>query len=174
MEDHNVRELISAEEIARRCRELGAEITRDYTGEEVTLVCVLLGSLPFFGDLAREVKLATRFDALQASSYHGGTTSTGAVELVRSLRHPVEGRHVLVVEDIVDTGLTMQRVLGHLREMNPASLKLVSLLDKPSRRKVEVPVDYIGFTIEDRFVVGYGLDYDEQLRNLPFIGEMTT
>jgi hypoxanthine phosphoribosyltransferase len=162
-----VRPLITADRISARCRELGEQISADYDGKDLTLVCILKGSMTFFCDLARQIRIPMRVDTLQVSSYHSGTHSSGVVKFISDLSNPIEGRHVLLVEDIVDTGLTMSHLFEVLATRHPASLKLCSLLDKPSRRKVTVDIDYLGFTIPDEFVVGYGLDYGEFYRNLP-------
>jgi hypoxanthine phosphoribosyltransferase len=161
--------MISAEEIQRRVRELGAEITRDYKGQELVLVGVLKGSLLFMADLAREIHLPLTLDLLRVSSYEG-TKSSGVVRLDFDLTQPIDGKHVLVVEDIIDTGLTMSFLLETLELRHPSSLKLVSLLDKPSNRRAPVEIHYRGFEIPNRFVIGYGLDLDGLYRNLPFIG----
>ena len=162
--------LFSAETLRDRCAALGATLTQDYAGREVLAVCVLRGAIPFFADLVRHIDLPLVCDTLAVSSYEGGTTSTGRVRLVSDLRESVEGRHVLLVEDIVDTGLTARFLLQLIEERGAASVELVSLLDKPARRQVAVDVRYVGFTIEDHFVVGYGLDLDQRLRNLPYVG----
>jgi len=155
-----------------RIAELGAQLTRDYQGKELTLLCVLKGSIFFVTDLARAIDLPLTIEFLGASSYHGGTESTGEVRITTDVSTPLKDRHVLVVEDIIDTGLTMSFLLQNLAARHPASVKLCSLLAKPSRAKVKIDIDYTGFVIEDHFVVGYGLDYEERLRNLPFIGVM--
>jgi hypoxanthine phosphoribosyltransferase len=152
---------------------LGAEITRDYTDRKgVHLVGVLKGAFVFMSDLVRQIGLPVTIDFLALSSYAAGTTSSGEVKLLKDLDAALAGRHVVVVEDIVDTGLTLSYLQEILRARGPASLRTACLLSKPSRRKVDVTVDYIGFTIEDRFVVGYGLDYAEQYRHLPYIGTL--
>lgn len=163
-----VRPLFTREQVLSRVAELGAELSRDYEGERPILLCVLKGSLPFYADLAMHVTVPVRFDYVAVSSYQG-TESTGTVTFRADLSLDVAGQHVVVVEDIVDTGHTMARLLGDLASRNPASVKVVSLLDKPSRREVEVPVHYCGFEIPDAFVVGYGLDYEQYFRNLPYI-----
>jgi hypoxanthine phosphoribosyltransferase len=169
--DKKIRELFSAETIASRVKELGQEITRDYEGKELVLVGVLKGSYAFTADLARAIaSMHVRIDFLGLASYGDETTSSGVVQITSDLTRPVEGQHVLVVEDIVDTGLTMDYLMDNLRTRHPSSVKLCSLLHKPSRQKKAVPIDYLGFTIEDLFVVGYGLDYAQRYRNLPFIG----
>lgn len=171
MSDKQVRELLSASKIAERIRELGAQITRDYAGQELVLVGVLKGSFLFLADLARAIESTdVRVEFLGVQSYGDETSSSGVVEITFDLKKPIEGKHVLVVEDIVDTGLTMQYIEKNLATRNPASIKLCSLLHKPAREKVKVKIDYLGFTIDDLFVVGYGLDYAQRYRNLPFIG----
>lgn len=162
--------LLSEAQIQERVRELGAQLTRDYAGKELVVVGLLNGVFPFFADLVRAMDMDLDVSFMQVSSYGGGTESTGEVHILKDLDHSIQGRHALVVEDIVDTGLTLFKVRNLLKDREPLSLKICSLLDKPSRRKVEVPVDYVGFTIEDHFVVGYGLDLDGKLRNLPFVG----
>jgi hypoxanthine phosphoribosyltransferase len=163
--------LLSADQIQSRIRELGAEIVRDHQGAaDLHLICVLKGAFVFLADLVRAIEKPTTIDFLAVSSYAAGTTSTGEVRLLKDLDVALDGRDVLIVEDIVDTGLTLHYLQDILRARGPRSLKTVCLLSKPSRRKVDVVVDYIGFEIEDRFVIGYGLDYAEQHRNLPYIG----
>jgi hypoxanthine phosphoribosyltransferase len=163
--------LLSSDEIAARVHELGAEIARDAANtDSVHLVCVLKGAVIFLADLVRQVPLPCTLDFLAVSSYAAGTTTTGEVRLLKDLDAALDGRHVVIVEDIVDTGLTLSYLQEILRARGPKSLKTACLLSKPSRRKVDVPVDYVGFTIEDRFVVGYGLDHAGQYRNLPYIG----
>lgn len=162
--------MIGAEALARRVQELGDQIASDYKDRDLTVVGVLNGSFIFMADLARAIQLPIRCDFLGLSSYGSATESSGVVAITKDLSGPVEGRHLLIVEDIIDTGLTMAYLLQNLRTRRPASVKIASLLSKPARRQVEVAIDYLGFTIEDRFVVGYGLDYDGRFRNLPFIG----
>ena len=165
-----VRVLFSPPKIDARQVELARQISRDYAGQELFLVCILKGSMHFFSDLARQLTLPVRYGYLGVSSYKGGADSSGTVEFTTDLQDSIEGRHVLLVDDIVDTGRTLRRVVERLRERGPASIKLATLLDKPSRRVVDVAIDYRGFTIPDEFVIGYGLDYGELYRNLPFIG----
>ena len=163
--------LISEEEIRAKVRELGASISADYAGRAVTLVSVLKGSLPFMADLMRAIDVPVQIDLMEVSSYGGATTETsGLVRILKDLSSSIAGRDVLIVEDIIDTGLTLNYLLRYLRGKNPASLRICALLDKPARRLVEIPIDYRGFTIPDEFVVGYGLDFGEFYRNLPFIG----
>ncbi len=162
--------LFTAEQIAARVRELGEEITRDYTGRPLVLIAVLKGSFVFTADLMRTIPLPLRTDFLGTRSYGEGTESSGVVQITQDLSRPIEGEDVVIVEDIVDTGLTLSHLLDLLRTRRPASLRVCALLHKPSRSRVQVKVDYLGFTIEDKFVVGYGLDWAERHRNLPFIG----
>lgn len=165
-----VQEFLSAAAISARVRDLAAEIRRDAGPEtQVHLIGVLKGAFIFLADLMRGIGGPVSCDFIAVSSY-AGTKSTGQVQILKDLERSIEGRYVVVVEDIVDTGLTLAYLQEVLRTRTPQSLRTACLLSKPSRRKVDVPVDYIGFTIEDRFVVGYGLDFDEQYRNLPFIG----
>jgi hypoxanthine phosphoribosyltransferase len=162
--------LIDADRIAARVRELGAELREEYGPETaITVVGVLKGSFLFMADLVRSLEGPVTCEFLGVSSYVGAESS-GAVQITQDLRADVSGRHVLLVEDIVDTGLTLEYLRRTLQARNPASLKVVALLDKPSRRKVEVEVDLVGFEIPDAFVVGYGLDLDQLYRNLPYIG----
>jgi hypoxanthine phosphoribosyltransferase len=161
--------LIPAERIRDRVAELGREIARDHRGKPLTLVGVLKGSFVFLADLCRAVDLPLQVDFVGASSYEGAA-STGEVRLTRDLSRPVEGRHLVLVEDILDTGLTLRRILDHLAAHRPAGLKVCALLEKSSRTRVPVPLDYRGFAIGDDFVVGYGLDRDELHRNLPYVG----
>jgi len=161
--------LISADDIQQRVRELAQEIRGDHP-DGVHLVCVLKGATIFLADLVRAVPLPCTFDFLAVSSYAAGTTTTGEVRLLKDLDTALDGRHVVIVEDIVDTGLTLSYLQEILKARGPKALRTACLLSKPSRRKVDVPVEYVGFTIEDRFVVGYGLDYAGQYRNLPYVG----
>ncbi len=162
--------LLSRDEIGRRVAEMGQEITRDYAGREPHLVGVLKGACTFLTDLCRHIELPMTMDFIAVSSYGAATKSSGEVRLIKDLDQGLDGRDLLIVEDIVDTGLTLNYLMNVLRARGPHTLKVASLLSKPSRRLVEIPVDYIGFTIEDHFVVGYGLDYNEKFRNLPEIG----
>jgi len=167
-----VREEISAERISARIHEIGAQIGRDYDGKELVLVGVLKGSFMFLADLARAIpsNVDVRVEFLGLASYGDETSSSGVVQITADLTKPIEGKHVLIVEDIVDTGLTMHYLLDNLGTRKPSSVKLCSLLHKPSRMKRQVPIDYLGFTIPDLFVIGYGLDYAQRYRGLPFIG----
>jgi hypoxanthine phosphoribosyltransferase len=162
--------LLSTDTIAARIRELAVEIERDYPGEDpIHLICVLKGGFIFVSDLVRAMGPRISMDFIALSSYAKGTTSSGEVRLVKDLDTALSGRDVIIVEDIVDTGLTLSYLQEILRARGPRSLRTACLLSKPSRRKIEVMVEYIGFTIEDHFVVGYGLDYAERYRNLPYI-----
>lgn len=167
-ENPRTRVLLSEQEIAARVDALAAAISRDYAGLHPTLVCILKGSMPFFVDLARRLTIPVRLDYLAVSSYEG-TQSSGVVRFTADLSESIEGRHVIVVEDIVDTGLTMSYLFDALRARHPASIEVAALLDKPSRRKVPVEIRYRGFEIEDVFVIGYGLDYEQYFRNIPYV-----
>ncbi len=162
--------MLTADVIAQRVRELGEEITKAYAGRPLVLVAVLKGSFVFTADLMRHIDLPLRTDFLGTRSYGEGTETTGVVQITQDLSRPIEGEDVLLVEDIVDTGLTIAHLLDLLQTRKPSSLRVCALLHKPSRAKVHVPIDHLGFTIEDKFVVGYGLDWAERYRNLPFIG----
>jgi hypoxanthine phosphoribosyltransferase len=162
--------LITSARIIERVRELGAAITRDYEGRSLVMVCILKGSFIFAADLARAIALPLRIEFLGVRSYGQGTSSSGVVQITHDLENPIEGEDVLLVEDIVDTGLTVAHLLELLRTRLPRTLKVCALLHKPARSCTPIPIDYLGFTIEDRFVVGYGLDRAEAYRNLPYIG----
>jgi hypoxanthine phosphoribosyltransferase len=163
--------LVTEDEIRAKVVELGARIGTDYADRTLTLVSVLKGSLPFMADLMRAIPVPVRIDLMEVSSYGGSATeSSGLVRILKDLSASIEGEDVLIVEDIIDTGLTLNYLLRYLRGKNPKSLRICTLLDKPARRLVDIPVDYVGFTIPDQFVVGYGLDYREYYRNLSFVG----
>jgi hypoxanthine phosphoribosyltransferase len=162
--------LVDEASIAQRVRELGAQIAQDYRDRDLVLVSILKGALPFLADLMRQVQIPLALDFLEVSSYGNATETSGVVRILKDLAKPIEARDVLVVEDILDTGHTLSFVLEHLRSQRPASLRLCTLLDKPARRVIPITIDYRGFEIPDKFVVGYGLDYAEKYRNLPFIG----
>jgi hypoxanthine phosphoribosyltransferase len=163
--------LLSEEQIEAKVAELGKRISDDYAGRELTLVSVLKGSLPFMADLMRRITLPLRIDLMEVSSYGGTSTeSSGLVRILKDLSAPIDGRDVLLVEDIIDTGLTLNYLIRYLKGKNPNSIKVCTLLDKPARRLVEIPLDYVGFEIPDAFVVGYGLDFGEVYRNLRFVG----
>jgi len=162
--------LFSQEELDRRVSELAEQINRDYADKEILLVSVLRGSFIFMADLARKITRPCRIDFMSVSSYGKGTSSSGQVQITKDLSEDISGLHVIVIEDILDSGNTLSYLLRILEQRHPASIRLCTLLDKPDRRKVEVAVHYSGFTIPDAFVVGYGLDYAERYRNLPYIG----
>lgn len=166
----SVRTLLSEEEVDRRIEELGAEISRDYAGQTVHLVCVLKGGAFFMCELAKRITVPVTIDFMSASSYGSSTKSSGVVKIVKDLDEPLKDKNVIVVEDIVDSGRTLSYLLKMLGDRGPASIRLCTLLDKPERRVTDVKVDYTGFEIPDEFVVGYGLDYDQRYRNLPYIG----
>jgi hypoxanthine phosphoribosyltransferase len=162
--------LYTQQQIAARVAELAAQIERDHRGKELVLVGVLKGAFVFVSDLARAIDLPLSIDFVGLSSYGEATESSGVVKITSDLTRPIEGKHVIVVEDIVDTGLTMRYLLDNLATRRPASVKICALLHKPSRSRTRIPIQYLGFTAPDVFVVGYGLDSDERYRNLPFIG----
>jgi hypoxanthine phosphoribosyltransferase len=162
--------LLSDAQIQARVVELGAELSRDYDGRDPVLVSVLKGSIIFLADLVRAMEISLSVDLMEVSSYGASTESSGQVRILKDLSRPIEGREVVVVEDIIDTGLTLNYLLRYLREKGPASLRICCLLDKPALRLAPIEIAYRGFTIPDRFVIGYGLDYDEHYRNLPYIG----
>lgn len=162
--------LIDQDRIAARVKALGAQITEDYAGRELVLVCVLKGSFLFCADLARAIDLPVAIEFLGLKSYGDSQTTSGVVQITSDLSRPVAGKDLLIVEDIVDTGLTMAYMRKNLATRGPRSVKLCALLHKPSRARVDTPIDYLGFEIEDIFVVGYGLDWGERYRNLPFVG----
>ena len=162
--------MITEEEIEKKVCELGAKISEDYEGKTVHLICVLKGSMFFTCELAKRITIPVTIDTMSVSSYGSGTESSGRVRIMKDLDETVQGRDVLIVEDIIDSGNTLHYLMNLLNSRQPASLKLCTLLDKPSRRVTEVAVDYTGFVIPDEFVVGYGLDYDQHYRNLPYIG----
>ena len=162
--------LLSEEEVVARIKELGKKISEDYAGRDVHIVCVLKGATFFACELAKRITVPVTIDFMSVSSYGDATESSGVVKINKDLDSPIEGKNVIVVEDIVDTGRTLSYLLKMLNNRGPASLALCTLLDKPDRRLVEVAVDYEGFVIPDEFVVGYGLDYAQKYRNLPFIG----
>ncbi|TWH46977.1 hypoxanthine phosphoribosyltransferase [Sporomusa sp. KB1] len=162
--------LFSETDVASRIKELGEAITQDYAGKEILMIGVLRGAVIFMADLARAIKLPVAIDFMAVSSYGSTTSSSGVVRILKDLDEDVENKHVLIVEDIIDSGLTLNYLMENLWSRKPASIKICTLLNKPDRRKVEVPIAYNGFTIPDYFVVGYGLDFAEKYRNFPFIG----
>lgn len=158
--------LISEAEIKNRVKELAAKISEDYKGKTITLICILSGASVFFADLVRELDLDVRFEFMSVSSYGSGTVSSGEVKILKDVNHPIVGQDVIIVEDIIDSGCTLSFLKRVLEQRNPASIKVCTILDKPSRRKVDFKGEYVGFEIPDEFVVGYGLDYDGKYRNL--------
>jgi hypoxanthine phosphoribosyltransferase len=162
--------LITGEQIREKTAELARQITADYEGKNPLLVCILKGGLMFLADLIRQIRLPVEIDFMAVSSYGDATESSGVVRILMDLETNIQGRHVLLVEDIIDTGRTLNYIMQNLRTRGPASLKICALLNKPARRELDIPVEYVGFDIPDRFVVGYGLDYGEIYRNLPFVG----
>ena len=167
-----VKEMIAQEKVENRIKEIAAQINKDYEGKSVHLVCILKGSIFFTCELAKYITLPVTIDFMQCSSYGADTKSSGIVKLAKDLDEPITGRHTIIIEDIIDSGRTLSHLVKLLSQREPASLQLFTLLDKPDRRVVEVDVKYVGFEIPDKFVVGYGLDYDQKMRNLPYIGEV--
>lgn len=170
MKVRNINVYLTEEQIQTRVREMGEEISRDCAGEPLYLICILKGSIFFTCELAKHISAPVEMDFMSVSSYGAGTSSTGVVKIGKDLDTTIEGKNVLVVEDIIDSGRTLSYLLQNLKTRNPKSLRLCTLLDKPDRRVCDVKVDYVGFEIPDEFVVGYGLDLDQQYRNLPYIG----
>jgi hypoxanthine phosphoribosyltransferase len=162
--------IVTEEQVRTRIRELGAEISRDYAGERVLLVAVLRGAAIFLADLAREITIPVEIDFMAVSSYGSSTKSSGVVRILKDLDEQIEGRHVLVVEDILDTGLTLKYLLKNLASRKPASLEVVTLLSKEGKQRVPISCKYVGFAVPDEFVVGFGLDFAERYRNLPYVG----
>ncbi len=162
--------LISEQELQNRVKELGAQISADYAGKDLLLVCVLKGGVMFLSDLLRAISIPVSIDFMATSSYGASTQSSGVVRIIKDLDTPLEGRNVLIVEDIIDTGHTLDYLVRILNERKPASLRICTLLNKAERRELDIQVDYIGFDIPNEFVVGYGLDYGEKYRNLPYVG----
>lgn len=172
--EYNISVQITEEQLNKRIAEIGAEITDKYKGQSVYLICILKGSLFFTAELAKRIELPMTIDFMSVSSYGSGTESSGVVNIKKDLDCSIEGENVIVVEDIIDSGNTLSRLIKVLKQRNPKSLTVCTLLDKPDRRVVDdVEVDYTGFVIPDKFVVGFGLDYDQRFRNLPYIGFIT-
>ncbi|HJG97335.1 MAG TPA: hypoxanthine phosphoribosyltransferase [Romboutsia timonensis] len=165
--------MISEEEIANKVKELAKQIEKDYEGEQLLVVGILKGASVFVSDLIRKIDLDVNIDFMSVSSYGNGTESSGTVRILKDLDVDIAGKNVLIVEDIIDSGLTLSNLVKELKIRNPKSLKLCTLLDKPQRRTSNIPVDYVGFVIEDKFIVGYGIDWAEKYRNLPYIGSVT-
>ena len=161
--------LISREQLADKVAELGAKISEDYKGESLFLIGILKGSVPFMADLMRAISLDVEMDFMSVSSYGSGTKTSGVVRILKDLDSDIAGKNVLIVEDIIDSGLTLAYLKEYLAKRNPKSLKIVTMLSKPARRKADIEADYTGFTVEDKFIVGYGLDIDQKYRNLPYI-----
>lgn len=162
--------LINEKQLDKRISEIAEQINKEFVNEDITLICVLKGGIMFMTDIAKKLKQKVEFEFIDVSSYNGGTVSSGKLTINKDLETSIEGKNVILLEDIVDTGRTLSYLIEYLKEKKPATLKLCTLLDKPSRRIVDVNADYIGFTIPDAFIVGYGLDYDQKYRNLPYIG----
>ena len=169
----NVRVLIPEEKVDERIAQLAEEISQDYAGKTVHLIGILKGSIFFVCELAKRITVPVTIDFMSVSSYGAGTRSSGVVKMIKDLDEPIQGRHVLVCEDIIDSGHTLSYLMKNLSVRKPASIRLCTLLDKPQRREEDVDVDYQGFQIPDEFVIGYGLDYDQRYRNLPYIGVMS-
>lgn len=163
-------ELYSEKQVLQRIAELGIQISREYAGKEIHMVCVLKGASVFFTELAKRIDVPVYFDFIKVSSYGSNTESSGAINIIKDVDEPINGKDVIIVEDIIDSGNTLACLMQLFKERNPASLKLAVLLDKPERRATSVAVDYIGFQVPDLFIVGFGLDYAQKYRNLPYIG----
>ena len=170
MKEDVLRVLLSEDEIREQVRELGGKITADYKNSNLMLVTVLKGAVVFLADLMRQIDVPAEIDFMVVSSYGSGVKSSGVVKIVKDLDVPLAGKDILIVEDILDSGLTLSYIKELLESRGPRSIRIATLLDKPSRRKVDLQADYIGFSVPDEFVIGYGLDYDEKYRNLPYIG----
>lgn len=168
-----IKVLISEEEIQKRLYELAEQLDKEYEGKEVTVVCVMRGGVFFTVDLTLKMKIKLKYEFLTISSYEG-TESTGEIKLLEDLRESIEGKHILVLEDIVDSGRSMTYLLKYLKSKNPASLKVCTLADKACKREFEVPLDHVGFIVPDKFIIGYGFDIDNNYRNLPYIGYIET
>ena len=164
--------LVTEEDLQRRVRELGAEVSRDYEGKEVLLLGILKGAVFFLSDLARQLTVESEIDFMAVASYGSATTSSGVVQILKDLDRPIEDRHVLIVEDIVDSGLTLRYLLGSLGGRKPRTLEVCALLVKPEARVIDVPLRYVGFEIPNEFVIGYGLDYDQRFRALPYVATL--
>ncbi len=162
--------LVSEEDVTKRLKELGEQISKDYEGKEIHMICILKGGVFFMVDLSKRISVPVSLDFMSVSSYGNGTKSSGVVRIAKDLDESIEGKDVLIVEDIIDSGRTLYYLMDILKKRNPKSIRLCTLLDKPERREKDVKVDYVGFEIPDEFVVGYGLDYAQKYRNLPYIG----
>lgn len=161
--------MITQEQISQRAREIGEQITRDYAGKDVVLVGILRGAVLWMGDIMKNVDLDMEIDFMAVSSYGSSTKSSGVVKIVKDLDSDIEGKHVIIIEDIVDSGITLNYLKHYLENRETKSVRICTLLDKPAGRKADIQVDYIGFEVEDRFIIGYGLDFDQKYRNLPYI-----
>ena len=161
--------MIGKEELQERVQQLGAQISKDYHGESVLAICILKGAVLFMSDLVRAINTECKMDFMAVSSYGGSTKSSGVVRILKDLDSPIEGENLLIIEDIIDSGLTLSYLKDVLQQRNPKSIRICTLLDKPERRVSDITPDYVGFTIENKFIVGYGLDYDQKYRNLPYI-----
>ena len=166
----NISILISEDKIQKRVSEIAEQISNDFTEESVTLICILKGAVMFMVDLARKINKNVEIDFMDVSSYGERTESSGNIKINKDLQNPIEGKNIIIVEDIIDSGRTLNYLYRYLKDKKPASLKICTLLDKPERRVFDIKVDYTGFTIPDEFIVGYGLDYAEKYRNFPYIG----
>ena len=174
MEKDVARVLISEEQIRQRVKEMGAQISEDYAGKDVVLLCILKGAVQFFSDLSRQITCNLEMDFMSISSYGNGTRTSGIVRISKDMDLSITGRHVLIVEDIMDSGLTLTHLTNILKPRQPASLRIACLLDKPERRECAISPDYVGFVIPNEFVIGYGLDYMGHFRNLPYVGVKKT
>jgi hypoxanthine phosphoribosyltransferase len=173
MMNKNVEELISSERINKRLDEMRDEIKKDFEGQTIVFVCVLKGAVALTVELALRLPLDVKLDFLEVSSYGDETKTSGVVKITKDISNPITGENVILVEDIIDSGRTLNHIIKHLKAQRPKSLKICALLDKPSRREMEVSADYVGFTIPNEFVVGFGLDYAQRYRNLPYVGILT-
>ena len=167
-----IRVLLNEEEVDKRIKEVADQINKDYEGKQIHMICILRGSVFFCADLAKKITVPVSMDFMAASSYGNEVKSSGQLMITKDLDDDIDGRHCLIVEDIIDSGNTLSKICGLLAARNPASLKIATLLDKPDRREVDVEVDYTGFVVPDKFIVGYGLDYAQKYRNLPYLGEV--
>ena len=167
-----IKVLVSEEEVNERIKTLGKQISENYAGKQIHMICILRGSVFFCADLAKKITVPVSMDFMAASSYGNEVKSSGQLMITKDLDDDIDGRHCLIVEDIIDSGNTLSKICGLLAARNPASLKIATLLDKPDRREVDVEVDYTGFVVPDKFIVGYGLDYAQKYRNLPYLGEV--
>ncbi len=168
-DNNQLKVLLEKDEIAKAVARIAAEIKQDYQGKRLLLIAVLNGSFIFLADLVRQLDMDIEIDFVQLASYYSATESSGKVTFIKDIKKPISGKDVLVIEDIIDTGITINFLLTHLKKMKPASLKLCALADKPSQRQITISIDYLGFTLPNKFIVGYGIDFDEQFRGLPYI-----